>query len=310
MRRFWRWAAGSAFIGLGCSLFVGCGRGNASTAATGAKTPTVASLVPAATDLILAMGAGDHLVAVSDYDHAEQVANLPRAGGYQTIDWEKLAAIKPDVLVSFYGPGHAPAGFLEKTGELGIERVNVQPDRLEDIFAAIVTLGQACHEPAKADEEGKRIRDGIEQLRRSVAGQKPVRAIIVSGESGAGLAGRQTFLNDLLEAAGGENALTAPNYVTLDREALAALRPEVILQLLPGADERTVAQARAAWAGLAEMPAVREHRVWIFTDNTIEQPGSHVAETAAKFAQALHPPLHPSPQKEPASRSSKTQPAS
>jgi iron complex transport system substrate-binding protein len=260
-------------------------------------------LVPAATDLLIGMGAGDHLVAVSDYDEAPQVTKLPRVGGYQTIDWEKLAAIRPNVLVSFYGPGHAPAGFLEKTDELGIERVNVQPDRLGDIFAAIVTLGQACHEPEKAAAEVRRIRGRIDQVKLSVAGQRRVRAIIVTGDTGAGLAGRETFLNDLLEAAGGENALTVPNYVTLDREALAALRPEVILQLRPGADEKAVAQARAAWDGLADLPAVREHRVWIFTDNTIEQPGSHVAETAAKFAQALHP----SPSKEPASQPSTTQ---
>jgi iron complex transport system substrate-binding protein len=262
--------------------------------------------VPAATDLLIGMGAADHLIAVSDYDEAPQVAKLPRVGGYQTIDWEKLAASKPDVLVSFYGPGHAPAGFLEKTAELGIERVNVQPDRLKDIYTAIVTLGQACHESQKAAEELDRIRDGIGQVRRSVAGQKRVRAIIVTGDTGAGLAGRDTFLNDLLEAAGGENALTTSNYVTLDREALATLRPEVILQLKPGADEKAVAQARAAWDGLADVPAVREHRVWIFTDSTIEQPGSHVAETAAKFAQALHP----NASKEPASLPSTTQAAS
>lgn len=301
MRQFWRWAAGFAFLGAGCLLGTGCDRGSAPAAATGAKKPTVASLVPAATDLLIGMGAADHLAAVSDYDEAPQVTKLPHVGAYQTIDWEKLAAIKPNVLVSFYGPGHAPAGFAQKADELGVERVNVQPNRLDDIFAAIGTLGQACNEPGKAAEEEKRIRDGIDQVRKRVAGEKRVRAIIVSGDSGAGLAGRDTFLNDLLEIAGGENALTAPNYVTLDREALAALRPDVILQLMPGADEQKVSQTRAAWEGLAEMPAVREHRVWIFTDSTIEQPGSHVAETAAKFAQALHP------LKEPASQPSSTQ---
>lgn len=301
MRQFWRWAAGFAFFSVGCLLGAGCDRGSAPAAASGAKAPTVASLVPAATDLLIGMGAADHLVAVSDYDNAPEVAKLPHVGAYQTTDWEKLAAIKPNVLVSFYGEGHAPAGFVQKTGELGVERVNVQPNRLDDIFVAIRTLGRACNEPGKAAEEEKRIRDGIDAVRRRVAGERRVRAIIVSGDSGAGLAGRETFLNDLLEVAGGENALTAPNYVTLDREALAALRPEVILQLMPGADEKKVSQARAAWDGLAEMPAVREHRVWIFTDSTIEQPGSHVAETAAKYAQALHP------SKEPASQPSTTQ---
>jgi iron complex transport system substrate-binding protein len=304
MKRRGRWAGYFALVSLGWLFIVGCDRGATPAASGGAKGPTIASLVPAATDLLIGMGAADHLAAVSDYDQAPEVAKLPRIGAYQTIDWEKLAAVKPNVIVSFYGPGHTPAGFVEKIAELKIQNVNVRLDRLDDIYAGLATLGEVCHEPEKAAEEEKRIRNGIDQVRRRVAGRKPVRAIIASGESGAGLAGRETFLNDLLEAAGGENALTVPNYVTLDREALAALRPEVILQLLPGADQKTVAQARAAWEGLAQMPAVREHRVWIFTDSTIMQPGSHVAQAAAKFAEAMHATLS---QKEPESRSSTTQ---
>jgi iron complex transport system substrate-binding protein len=304
MRQIGRWAGLLTLLFSVWLLSAGCDRGGAKATGQAAKSPSVASLVPAATDLLIGMDAADHLVAVSDYDQAPQVAKLPRVGAYQTIDWEKLAAIRPNVLVSFYGPGHAPAGFLEKVGELGIQRVNVQPDRLNDIFAAIVTLGEACHEPAKAAAEVKRIREELDQVRRQVAGEEPVRAIIVTGESGAGLAGRDTFLDDLLRVAGGENALRARNYATLDREALAALRPDVILQLLPGADEKTVAQARAAWEGLADVPAVREHRVWIYTDSTIMQPASQVAQTAAKFAAALHPNSIP---KEPTSRASATQ---
>src|SRR5215469_7413141 len=131
MRQFWRWAAGFAFLGAGCLMGSGCDRGSAPGAASSAKKPTIASLVPAATDLLIGMGAADHLVAVSDYDEGPEVAKLPHVGAYQTIDWEKLAAIKPNVLVSFYGEGHAPAGFVQKANGLGVERVNIQPNRLD-----------------------------------------------------------------------------------------------------------------------------------------------------------------------------------
>src|SRR4051794_5772829 len=55
----------------------GCERGQ-SPLSTTAKSPRVASLVPAATDLLVAMGASDHLVAVSSWDQAiPEVRNLP-----------------------------------------------------------------------------------------------------------------------------------------------------------------------------------------------------------------------------------------
>src|ERR1043166_2750016 len=57
---------------------------------------TVASLVPAATDLILGMNAADHLIAVSNWDpDRPEIAHLPRVGDYRTIDWEKLSELHP-----------------------------------------------------------------------------------------------------------------------------------------------------------------------------------------------------------------------
>src|SRR5690242_14198194 len=52
--------------------------------------PTLASLSPAATDLLVGMGAGDHLIAVSNFDaDRDETRGLPRVGDYRTQDWEK-----------------------------------------------------------------------------------------------------------------------------------------------------------------------------------------------------------------------------
>jgi ABC-type hemin transport system substrate-binding protein len=86
----------------------GCDRHPAPAAV--ARHPTVASLVPAATDLIIGMGASDHLVAVSNYDVSRpQTANLPRVGDYQNFDWEQIASIRPDMMIVFMTPDRMPA---------------------------------------------------------------------------------------------------------------------------------------------------------------------------------------------------------
>src|SRR5258705_13722080 len=71
-----------------------------------AAEPKVASLVPAATDLIVSMGAGDHLVGISNYDDSSraELKHLPKIGDYQTIDWERLRALKPQILIIFQSP--------------------------------------------------------------------------------------------------------------------------------------------------------------------------------------------------------------
>ena len=161
---------------------------------------------------------------------------------------------------------------------------------LSDVYAAIGLLGNACGETTKADAELKRIQAGLQEVHQRVAGKPRVPAVIVTEASGLDFAGRSNYLDDLLNEAGGENAVTSPGYVTLDREAIAALKPQVVLQLLPAANDETAAKTRAFWESFPDLPAVKEHRVWLFRETYIMTPGSHVTEVAAKFATALHPP--------------------
>lgn len=276
------------FVALVGLLLAGCERKKVPPVRPG-KPPAIASLVPAATDLILAMGAADHLIAVSNYDHDPQAAKLPRVGDYQSQDWEKLSQLRPDVIITQYGPDRTPGGFLDRIRTLGARQVNVKFDRLADVYSTLEALGSACSEPAAAKAEADRIRTRIDLVHRRVEGKPAVRAIVVTGPSGWDMAGRDTYLDDLLIQAGGENATNAVGYVTLDREALAALKPEVILQLLPDADAGTQLQARKFWDLFPNIPAVREHRIWQYTENLIMQPGSRVADVVEKFAAALHP---------------------
>lgn len=282
-------AAQFVLVALVCTLTAGCDRTAPKPSVSQKKSPTVASLVPAAADLIVGMGAADHLVAVSNYNTGPEVADLPRVGDYQSVDWEKLTVLKPDVLISFYGLGHTPAGFLEKIEDLHIAQLNVKLDRLDEIYDGITTLGRTCNEPAKAAALRERLRSGIDAIHDRYNDQPAVAALIVRSANGLDLAGPDTFFDDVLQAAGGRNVVTGSTpWPTLDREALAALRPDVILQLLPGRDAQTVEQARRVWNSLPQIPAVRNHRVYIFTEDYIMQPGPHLAEVAERFAAALH----------------------
>src|SRR5512133_3272282 len=67
--------------------------GSSKSAGNGGR---VASLVPAATEMLVGMGAGDRLVAVSNYESSPVVKDLPRVGDYQSTDWETLARLRPD----------------------------------------------------------------------------------------------------------------------------------------------------------------------------------------------------------------------
>jgi iron complex transport system substrate-binding protein len=273
-------------------LLAGGGCGKAPAPAPAAKSPRIASLVPAATDLIVGMGAADHLVAVSNWDTARpQTRDLPRVGDYQTIDWEKLAALRPQIMIVFMSGDRMPAGIQQHADALSIRLVNVKTERLSDIFSTIDSLGAMLEEPQKATDLKQRIQQKLDAVAARVKDLPKVKTLVARDEEGFALIAGDTFVNDLLEIAGGENvAGDFPiRYPNVDRERVIELSPQAVIQLMPEAPPQVVERARQLWAQTPQIPAVRDGRVYILTDWYVIQPGSHVAELAEKLAESLHP---------------------
>lgn len=263
--------------------------------------PTVASLSPAATDLIVGMGAADHLVAVSNFDpERAEGSGLPRVGDYRTQDWEKIAAIRPAKIIIQLHPDRTPAGLRDRAAALGIDLVNVQIDTLDDVFAAISKVAEAVGEPDKGKAALQKLRNQVETVRHRVAAAPKVRTLVVVDVGGRSVAGPGTFLHDILTAAGGENAATALDnpWPTVDREKIEALMPQVVIHLLPGASPQQRRQAEQFWAAMPDLPAVKNKRVLYLTEDYVLLPGYRVGDLAEQFALILHPfanvgPLNP-----------------
>ncbi|MGI8549780.1 MAG: ABC transporter substrate-binding protein [Dehalococcoidia bacterium] len=252
---------------------------------------TVASLVPAATDLILAMNAGDELVAVSNYDPAEVASRkLPRVGDYQTTDWETLAALRPTVMIMEMSPVRLPAGFGGNAASLGIKLVNVRLNSLQDILDGSRRIGQEIGQPNRGAELADRLAERMDAVRRKAAGKPPVRTLLTLDERAEHLVGTGEFLNDALEAAGGVNVASSLNgsYPSADPEMLAKLKPDVVIILKPSADEGTLVKAKEFWSTLGGAP-----RVYLLKDQWALLPGAHVADIAEAFEACLHPSPRP-----------------
>jgi iron complex transport system substrate-binding protein len=275
-----------AVIGWGCE--------GEAPAARQARRPTVASLVPAATDILVGMGAGDHLVGVSSHDvERPGTAGLPRVGDYQEFDWEKLAALKPDVMVVFMSPERMPPALRERAAELKIRLLNVQIERLEDVFAQLTKLGEVVGEQEKAAAAAEKLKAELGAVAERIGDRRRVKVLLAREPGGDGGVGRGNFLDDVLSVAGGQNVVQGAGWPMIDREQVAGMRPEVILHLLPGAKEHVVAEARRSWAAMKDVPAVSAGRVYILTEWYVLQPGTQLGRTAERFAELIHGQVRP-----------------
>jgi ABC-type Fe3+-hydroxamate transport system substrate-binding protein len=257
----------------------------------------VASITPAGTDLVIGIGAGDRLVGISNYDDdREGTAGKPRIGDYQNIDWEKLSGLGANVLLLQYAPDRLPAFIQQRCNEMGIKIVNLKLDTVDEICKAMETLGDAIGNADQGKKAADDLRAKLTAVADSVKALPREKAIVVtSDQEGFGLAGPGEFLSEILQIAGGENAADSLGkpYPNVDRETITSLAPDVVIRLVPDGDlkPQVVQSGDRIWRGMTEVPAVRNHRVFVVTDWYAEEPGFRVGDLAEKFAELLHPRL-------------------
>jgi ABC-type Fe3+-hydroxamate transport system substrate-binding protein len=237
------------------------------------------------------MGAGDHLVAVSNFDTAPAVKDLPRVGDYQTTDWETLARVRPDVMVIQLLPERVPEGLKQRAKELGIGLVNVKIVRLEDVFNAMLQMGEVAGEGDKGRQATRKLREQLDDIKERAARRAPVRALVFRNATMQDVVGPDNFLDDLFRVVNMTNVAgpLGNSWPSIDREKIVQLAPEVVILLLPGAGDAEVAQARRFWQqGMERVPAVKDNRICVITEPYALLPGARVGDLAELLEKCLH----------------------
>jgi iron complex transport system substrate-binding protein len=242
----------------------------------------IASLSPAVTSLLRAGGMGGQIVAVSNFEPGK--TELPRVGDYLTIDWEQLAASGADVMIVQGEPNRLPEGLIERAAALGVAVETVQIDVLNDVPAVMEQLRVHADDEASVFDAIGQWRARMLAVEQATLDRPKVRTLIAASLSGGQvlIAGRGTYLDELLALAGGENATDAEGWVTLDAEALSATEPALVVHLLPTPSDQTRAEAAEAWPRM--LPGLP---VETLDEADVLLPGYNTARLAEQLAAVL-----------------------
>jgi len=286
----------------------------------------VASLLPAATEIVCALGAEADLVGIShECDFPETVRRLPAltrarvrpVGASRDIDREirlvlqdalavyeielaRLEAARPDVIVtqdlcdvcavSFSDVCAATAALVHQE----IRIVNLHPTRFDDIWADIARVADALGRTAEgaAVVRGLQARASAITTRSSGRGERP-RVVAVEWLDPVMLGGM--WMPELIERGGGIPLVTRPgdHAPTLTRDALQGLAPDVVLIKPCGfplgrtLEELPLLRASLPWESWR---AVQAGRVYIADGNAyFNRPGPRIVESLEILAACLHP---------------------
>jgi cobalamin transport system substrate-binding protein len=255
----------------------------------------IISLVPATTEMLFVMGAGNRIAGVSNYDRfPPEVARLPKVGGLLDPDVERLLSLKPDLVIVY----DTQTDLKRQLERARIPMFGYVHRGLPDITETMRALGERIGMKAAADAAAARIEQQLAAVRARVAGRPKPRTLLIFGREPGTLrhidaSAGYGFLHDLLELAGGSDVLGDLNKqsVEMSTEMILTRAPEVILELHYGDSlkpERFDAERRV-WNALPSVPAVKTNRVFLLGGDEFVVPGPRIVIAADRFARTLHP---------------------
>ena len=255
----------------------------------------IVSLIPATTEMLFAMGAGDRVVGVSSYDHfPSRVETLPRVGGLLDPSVERLLALKPDLVIVYT---------TQRDLRQQLERASVpmflyEHQDVADITRTIRTLGSRIGSAPAAESLAADVERRLDAIKARVDSLPRPKTLLVFGREQGALrqveaSGGYGFLHDILQIAGGADALgdIPQQSVQMSTEMILARAPDVIIELHYGDTlaALNVEAERRVWNALPSLPAVRNNRIYLLGGDEFVVPGPRIVDAARRIAETLHP---------------------
>ena len=257
----------------------------------------IISTSPAITEILFAIGAGDRVVGVTDYcNFPKKACLLPSIGGPLNPNTEKWIALKPDLIIL-----QDDSVVLNKHAKVfKIPTLEVSVNNLGNILTSIQVIADAMQTPKAGKQLADKIKIKIDNYRTSIGKTKPRHVLMLLSDTNDPsrdlyAVGRNTFLDELLSIAGGENILpdTMATYPKISKEFIIAKSPEIIIEIGPTANlsNEGILNRKKAWAIYPTINAVKNDRLYFVGADYILIPGPRLVKILDILTRNIHPKL-------------------
>lgn len=279
-----------SFLGLIIALTAPCFASRTLTDEMGRKVVVpdyphrVICLMPSVTDTVFALGAGDDVVAISDYTKYPAAAlTKPSVGDLIKPSIEKILSLHPDLVIGFQGPLEV----TDQLGRAGIPVFLVSPHGLEGILHSVATIGQALNRTPQADALIQSLQRRIDAVKMRSQGQPTPRIFMPIWYDPITTVGKSAFITEIIAAAGGRSVTDdlPTEWPTISMEVVLERAPDALLLVRGGKTTLQVLENRPGWSS---MKAVKEHRAY-YVDDRINFASPAAIDALEDLAKQFHP---------------------
>lgn len=245
----------------------------------------IVSLAPHLTENLFAVGAGDKIVGAVEYsDYPAAAKAIPRVGGYSRLDMERVAALKPDLVIA-WETGNQD-GQVDKLKALGLTVFVTQTNGLEDIAQQLETLGKLAGTEAAANKAATQFRQRLAGLRKQYSGQSKVRVFYQVWKQPLITVGKKQIISSAINLCGGENVFgkLEPMAPHVSLEAVLAEKPQAIVASGMGESRPDWVDDWRQWKSL---PAVAGDHLYFIPPDLIQRHTPRLLEGTARLCEFL-----------------------
>lgn len=192
----------------------------------------VVSLSPAVTEIVFALGADSLLVGRTEFCvYPPEASSIENIGGISNLNIEKVLSCQPDLIIS---GSMVPQKVVKQFADMGVPLVCViEKPRFDGLYENISKIGGLIGCSDRADSLKTVLRDKMNQMLEPEDGFEEVRPtvyyVVGFGSGGNFTAGGNTFINEIIDMAGGYNIACDSEGWSFSLEALLQADPDYIL---------------------------------------------------------------------------------
>ena len=261
----------------------------------------IASLAPSNTQMLFAVGAGDKVVGMTDFDDypydfqswINVYHNMTSVGGYGDVNMEAIATLNPDLILA---TTMNDDGETQALRDLGYKVLTIDPSSVNGVLQDILLVGRATGNDAKAATVINDINTKLNAIAAKVASlnqAKPTVYYEIWAEPLQSV-GASSWVTDVISRAGGVNIFgnVTEAWPTVSAETVVSLNPDVII--LPTnmgtgqAFQVTLEQVKAR-PGWDVVNALKNNRLYVIDQDTFAIFGPRIAEQVQTVAACLYP---------------------
>ena len=254
------------------------------------KIEKIISTAPSNTEVLMALGLGDKLVAIDKYSTDIEGINteLPQID-FLNPDAETIIGLEPDIVIA---SGHNKTGSVEDPfkaiSEAGIPVVYIpSSDSIDGIYKDIEFIADVVNERSKGKEIVDDMKAQVEEIKAigdTITDKKSV-YFEISPAPYLSSFGKSTFLNEMIEIIGAKNIFeNEEGWISPTAEAIIDANPDVIITNAGYMENPTEEiKSRDAWENIN---AIKNNEVYLVDQNASSRPSQNVIKALEQMAKA------------------------